>query len=313
MGPVGLGIVAFAAFFACVFYFGWAGGEVGEGLADGILFLLGGAGYLTPIALFGAGAPIVLRPMLPAVHPFKTGALCLFAALTLGLAAGSLGLGPGDAPRDGFFDPSYLRDHGGLVGESLFWSSAKLFSEAGSHILFVFLLLAGVLLLTGASIAGVVQATRDAATTTTQRVRRRHRRRRERPLPGDPMPVRAARARGLRADRARHPRRGARARRLRALPRPLRRRARAGARARRSDWDEPEPEVEPSRRAEPTRSPTPRPEPEAGAAHPDGQPPLCGHRGRRPPLPDAEALLPEALQRGPEGPTPRASSAPAAS
>ena len=43
------------------------------------------------------------------------------------------------------------------MGESLFWASAKLFSTAGSHILFVFLLLAGVLLLTGASIAGVVQ------------------------------------------------------------------------------------------------------------------------------------------------------------
>src|SRR5215203_6988253 len=83
---IGLGMVAFAAFFACVFYFGWAGGEVGEWMADGILFLLGGAGYLTPIALFGAGAAIVVRPMLPAVHPFKTGALCLFAALTLGQA-----------------------------------------------------------------------------------------------------------------------------------------------------------------------------------------------------------------------------------
>src|SRR5688572_26692771 len=169
---VGLALVAFAAFFACVFYLGWAGGEVGEALADGILFLFGGVGYLAPVALFATGALIVIRPMLPAVHPFKTGALCLAAALTLGLAAGSLGLGPGDTPRDGFFDAPYLREHGGLVGESLFWASAKLFSEAGSHILFAFLALAGVLLITGASIAGVVQATREAATTTSERVRR---------------------------------------------------------------------------------------------------------------------------------------------
>src|SRR5215211_4515742 len=185
---IGLGLVASAAFFACVFYLDWAGGEVGEAMADGILFLFGGAGYLAPVALFAAGAAIVIRPMLPAVHPLKTGALCLAATLTLGLAAGSLGLGPGDTPRDGFFDAGYLRDHGGLVGESLFWSSAKLFSEAGSHILFVFLLLAGVLLLTGASIAGVIQATRDAATTTTQRVRRQTAVA-QGPLPGDPMPV----------------------------------------------------------------------------------------------------------------------------
>ena len=187
---IGLGLVAFAAFFACVFYLGWAGGEVGEALADGILFLFGGAGYLAPVAMFVTGALIVVRPMLPAVHPLKTGALCLAAALTLGLAAGSLGLGPGATPREGFLDAGYLREHGGLAGESLFWSSSKLFSEAGSHILFVFLLLAGILLVTGASIAGVVQATREAASTTTDRVRRTTRLRNTAataPLPGDPM------------------------------------------------------------------------------------------------------------------------------
>src|SRR5215212_5285901 len=74
---IGLGMVAFAAFFACVFYFDWAGGEVGEMMADGILFLFGSAGYLAPIALFASGAAIVIRPVLPAVHPFKTGGLCL--------------------------------------------------------------------------------------------------------------------------------------------------------------------------------------------------------------------------------------------
>ncbi len=168
---VGLGLVSFAAFFACVFYLGWAGGQVGEAMADGILVLFGGAGYLAPIALFAAGAVVMLRPMLPAVQPWGVGALCLAGALTLGLAAGSLGLGPGDTPRDGFLDAEYLRQHGGLVGESLFWVSSHLFSHAGSHILFMFLLLAGVLLLTGASVAGVVGATRQGVATTTERVR----------------------------------------------------------------------------------------------------------------------------------------------
>jgi DNA segregation ATPase FtsK/SpoIIIE, S-DNA-T family len=169
---IGLGLVAFAAFFACVFYLGWAGGEVGESLATGMLFMFGGVAYAAPVLMFAAGALIVVRPMIPALHPLKTGAACLTAALMLGLAAGSLGLGPGDTPRDGFFDGDYLEHHGGLVGESLFWLSAKLFSTAGSHILFVFLFLAGVLLLTGASIASIVTATREAAASTTERVRR---------------------------------------------------------------------------------------------------------------------------------------------
>src|SRR5215213_10114793 len=84
---IGLGLVALAVFFATVFYFGWAGGEVGEAMAEGILFLFGGAGYLAPVALFGIGAVLILRPVLPSVRPFRTGGLCLAGALTLGLAA----------------------------------------------------------------------------------------------------------------------------------------------------------------------------------------------------------------------------------
>src|SRR3954451_1836280 len=169
---IGLGLVALAVFFATVFYLGWAGGQVGQGMADGILFLFGGAGYLAPVALFAAGALFVLRPMLPSVRPFRAGGLCLAAALTLGLAAGSLGLGPGHAPRDGFFDAPYLRHHGGLVGEASFWTARNLFQDAGAHILFVFLFLAGVLLVTGASVAGIVRTTRESMAATTQRVRR---------------------------------------------------------------------------------------------------------------------------------------------
>jgi DNA segregation ATPase FtsK/SpoIIIE, S-DNA-T family len=193
---IGLALVAFAAFFACVFYLGWSGGRVGEAMADGFLFLFGGLGYLTPVALFAVGALIVVRPMIERVHPFRTGAACLAAALLLGVAAGSLGLGPGDTPRDGFLDADYLRRHGGLTGEVLFWTSSTLFSEAGAHILFVFLLLAGLLLVTGASIAGLATATRDAATSTTERVRGATRSIQAAataplprgPLPGDPIP-----------------------------------------------------------------------------------------------------------------------------
>ncbi len=168
---IGLGLVGFAAFFACVFYLGWAGGEVGELMADGILFLFGGVGYLAPVALFAIGAVLVLRPMLPTVRPFKAGGLCLGAALTLGLAAGSLGLGPGHAPHD-TFDAAYLRARGGLVGEGLYWIARTLFQGVGAHLLFVFLLLAGILLLTGGSIAGLLRATHQSLTSTTRRTRR---------------------------------------------------------------------------------------------------------------------------------------------
>ena len=169
---IGLGLVAFAAFFACVFYLDWEGGEMGEALADALRFFFGAVAYALPVAILAAGGLLIMRPALPNTHPFKTGALCLAGALTLGFAAGSFGLGPGDTPREGFLDAAYLERHGGLAGESIFWASSKLFSVAGSHILFVFLLLAGVLLLTGASIAGLASRTRTVAAGTGERMRR---------------------------------------------------------------------------------------------------------------------------------------------
>jgi S-DNA-T family DNA segregation ATPase FtsK/SpoIIIE len=170
---LGLGAVALACFLAFVFYLGWDGGRVGEAMADGLLLLFGAVGYTAPLVLLGAGALLILNSMVPTVRPFRTGTACLVAAFTLGLAAGSLGLGPDDPPRSEPFmsEPEFLRVHGGLVGESLFLAAKTLFQEIGAHILFVFLLLTGVLLLTGASIAGILRSTGAGVSSTTRRVR----------------------------------------------------------------------------------------------------------------------------------------------
>jgi S-DNA-T family DNA segregation ATPase FtsK/SpoIIIE len=168
---IGLGLVALAAFLAFVFYLGWDGGKVGEGLASVFIFLFGGVGYVVPVAMFGAGAVLVLKPLLPSVRPFRSGAICLFLALMLGLAAGSFGLGPDHPARDGFFHAAYFRHHGGVIGDGMYFVAKTLFSSFGAHIIFVFLLLAGVLLLTGASVAGVLSATREGVAQTTRRVR----------------------------------------------------------------------------------------------------------------------------------------------
>jgi len=81
---IGLGLVALAAYFTLVFYLGWDGGKVGEYMAIGFKYLFGGVAYLAPIVMFGTGAVLVLRPMLPSVKPFKAGATCLIVGLLLG-------------------------------------------------------------------------------------------------------------------------------------------------------------------------------------------------------------------------------------
>jgi S-DNA-T family DNA segregation ATPase FtsK/SpoIIIE len=169
---IGLGLVALASYFAFVFYLGWDGGKVGYGLQQGFTLLFGKVGYLAPLAMFGTGAILVLRPVLPTVQPFKAGAAFFFGAMVLGFGAGSFGMGPDRRLPPGSFDAGHLRDHGGAVGEGFYWVTKTLFQQFGTNILFLFLLIVGVLLLTGASVAGVVKATHESVTQTTRRVRR---------------------------------------------------------------------------------------------------------------------------------------------
>jgi S-DNA-T family DNA segregation ATPase FtsK/SpoIIIE len=170
---LGLGLVAAAVFFAFLIWLGWDGGRAGGWAVDGLRWLVGAVHYAVPVALMAAGAIVVLREFVPAVRPFRAGALCLFAGLTLGLAAGTLGLGPAGV-RHGYWDPAWAKERGGMVGEGLFWLCSTLLGSVGAHIIALFLLLAGVLLLTGASVAGVVKATSDSVSTTTRALRDSH-------------------------------------------------------------------------------------------------------------------------------------------
>jgi S-DNA-T family DNA segregation ATPase FtsK/SpoIIIE len=160
---IGLGLIALAVFFGFLVYASTDGGEAGSWTVESLRWLLGTVHYGVPVALLAAGAILVLRPVLPAVRPFRAGAVCLFAALCLALAAGTFGLGPDDG-RPGLWDDAWVRTHGGMTGEALYWASSKLVGGVGADILAIFLFLAGVLLLTGASVAGVIKATTDSTT-----------------------------------------------------------------------------------------------------------------------------------------------------
>ena len=166
---IGLGLVAAAVFFAFLIYLRWDGGRAGAWAVDGLQRLLGAVHYGVPVALMATGAILVLREMLPAVKPFRAGGLSLFAAASLGLAAGTLGLGPGGAGVR--WDAEWVRPRGGLVGEALYWGISTALGTVGAHIVGLFLMLAAVLLLTGASVAGVLKATSTSVSTTTRDMR----------------------------------------------------------------------------------------------------------------------------------------------
>jgi len=167
---IGLALVALGVFMACVLYLGWSGGEVGVVLRHAFAYALGMLVYAVPVALVAGGAVVVVRPFLSAGRPFGTGALCLFAALTLALSAGTLGLGPSGARPD-VWDASFVEARGGVVGEALYTVADRAVQEVGAHILAIFLFSAGLLLVTGATVAGVLHAVRAGVAGTGRRLR----------------------------------------------------------------------------------------------------------------------------------------------
>jgi S-DNA-T family DNA segregation ATPase FtsK/SpoIIIE len=177
---MGLGLVAAGVFLAFPLYMAWEGGEAGQAIVDGLTWAVGRVAWATPVALVAAGGLLVLRPVLPAgVRPFRAGAVCLLGAACLGLAVGTFGLGPGDG--------SAVDERGGHLGQVMADAATRLFSEVGAHILAVFLFLAALLLLTGATVAGVLRATGEQVVETTRALKptpRRHA-----PAEADPEPL----------------------------------------------------------------------------------------------------------------------------
>jgi DNA segregation ATPase FtsK/SpoIIIE, S-DNA-T family len=163
---VGLALVAFGVFLAAVLYGGWNAGVVGGRLTSGLEALVGAAVYVLPIACIGVGGLALVRSRLIDVRPFR-----------LGLAVTSIGLllVLGDA-------------HGGHLGTSLESAFGWLLGSTGVLILGTFTLLAGLLLLTGASVGAIVRRSHGAV----QSVRRRASARRE-PALAEVIPLEAAR------------------------------------------------------------------------------------------------------------------------
>jgi S-DNA-T family DNA segregation ATPase FtsK/SpoIIIE len=164
-----LALIACAIFLGGVTYLHWAGGTVGHGTVTGLRFLVGELAYIVPVALALTGAVILARDLRPPQRPLRAGTLCLVLAVPLALAAGTLGLGPGTEPAGRFWSAHVLEARGGVLGGTELWVVGRLVSTAGADILAVFMLIAGVILLSGATFASVVLATRRHATAALRR------------------------------------------------------------------------------------------------------------------------------------------------
>ena len=142
----GLGLVVVGLILATVLWLGWDGGPVGSHVSGWLHDALGAAAPLVPAVLVGIGALMLVRSALVDLRPFRTG-------LVVGLVGLMVALG---------------EDHGGALGAALGGGLAQVVGEAGSLIVGVALVLAGVMLVTGASAGALLRrsghAVRQAGT-----------------------------------------------------------------------------------------------------------------------------------------------------
>ena len=92
--------------------------------------MFGALGYAVPVALVCAGGLILIRELRPPARPLRAGLLCLVAALTLALAAGTLGIGPGAVPAREFWRAASFETRGGILGQAELWVSSHLLSNS---------------------------------------------------------------------------------------------------------------------------------------------------------------------------------------
>jgi DNA segregation ATPase FtsK/SpoIIIE, S-DNA-T family len=193
-----LGLIAIGVFLGFVLYGSGGGptpgGGLGHGLAVALGWSVGRAKVFAPIALVVGGGTLLMRPVLPALAPLRTGSVCLAGAIVLALAAGTLGVSDGPSRRGSQWSTGFLQARGGAAGEGLYQLAHRLVQQVGVDILVVFLFTVGLVLLTGASLGTVLRATGEGLVDSTRLVQTQVGRRRGRTGLGRSDPSTAAAA-----------------------------------------------------------------------------------------------------------------------
>jgi S-DNA-T family DNA segregation ATPase FtsK/SpoIIIE len=137
---LGLALLALGLVLAAILYLGLDGGAVGSWLAGVLTDVVGNAAYVLPVALVGLGGLLLARSDLLDVRPFRLGVGVSFLGLMTLLG----------------------KDSGGWLGMAIGGTLAALIGQTGAAIVGATLLVAGLLLVTGASTGAILRRTGHA-------------------------------------------------------------------------------------------------------------------------------------------------------
>jgi S-DNA-T family DNA segregation ATPase FtsK/SpoIIIE len=137
---LGLALLALGLVLAAILYIGLDGGAVGSWLAGVLTNVIGDAAYVLPVALVALGGLLLARSDLLEVRPFRLGVGVSFLGLMTLLG----------------------KDSGGFIGLAIGGTLAALVGQTGAAIIGGASLVAGLLLVTGASTGAILRRTGHA-------------------------------------------------------------------------------------------------------------------------------------------------------
>ncbi len=167
---IGLGLLGLGAFLAMTTYLGISVGPVGSGFETLVRLVVGRAVIVAPLVLVGIGIALILNHEILTRRPFRIGGFIIVAASTLALSAGTLGIG--GRTRFTWFDPLTMAGRGGTLGELQYFVFGHAVSDAGTTVLVVLGMIAGIVMVTGASLSLLLRGSGKGATIASKAVGR---------------------------------------------------------------------------------------------------------------------------------------------
>src|SRR5690348_1504716 len=163
---IGLGLLAAGLFLGALLYLGWDGGAGGQKVVDWLDQAIGQLSYLLPIVLVAFGVLLVTRSELLDMRPFRTGSTIVMLGLFLVLGPSA-----------------------GLLGAGLDTMLGRFIGSTGRVLLGVTATVAGILLLTGASIGAILRRSHHVVRRAATKAKPPARTRTRETVPSPQMPT----------------------------------------------------------------------------------------------------------------------------
>ena len=167
---IGLVLIGVGVLLAAQIYFGFSVGPVGGWVEHIARLIVGRFVWLLPPMIIGLGGLLIFGEGVRHLATLRIGFLVTSLSLCLLLAASLFGISA--TPHTAWFRPHIMQMRGGVVGETLWYATQHTVGTLGTGLIGVLGVIAGIVLMTGASLGQALRRSGSGAATASRQVGR---------------------------------------------------------------------------------------------------------------------------------------------